>query len=124
MFARQRYWGEPFPIAFDEKNNVYLIEDLVELPLMEHIKPSGTGESPLANNHQWLYFEVDGKRFRRDTNTMPQWAGSSWYYLAYILKNDDGSYCDLNSEEAYQRFEKWLPCLLYTSDAADDCPLV
>ena len=113
VFARQRYWGEPFPIAFDEKNNVYLIEDLVELPLMDQIKPSGTGESPLANNHQWLYFEADGKKFRRDTNTMPQWAGSSWYYLAYILKNDDGSYCDLNSQEAYQRFEKWLPVDLY-----------
>lgn len=113
VFARQRYWGEPFPIAFDENNNVLLIEDLVELPKMENIKPSGTGESPLANNEKWIYFELNGKKYRRDTNTMPQWAGSSWYYLAYILKNDDGSYCDLNSKEAYQRFEKWLPVDLY-----------
>ncbi len=113
VFARQRYWGEPFPIAFDEDNNVLLIEDLVELPVMNNIKPTGTGESPLANNKEWMYFELDGKKYRRDSNTMPQWAGSSWYYLAYILKNDDGSYCDLDSKEAYKRFEKWLPVDLY-----------
>ena len=52
IFARQRYWGEPFPIAFDESNNIYLIEELVELPPMEQIKPLGTGESPLANNQE------------------------------------------------------------------------
>ena len=113
IFARQRYWGEPFPIAFDEANNIYLIEKLVELPPMEQIKPSGTGESPLANNQEWLYFEHQGQRLRRETNTMPQWAGSSWYYLAYILKNPDGTYCPLNSPEAYKRFEKWLPVDLY-----------
>lgn len=113
VFARQRYWGEPFPIAFDEENNILLIENLVELPKMKNIKPSGTGESPLANNKEWLYFEQDGKKYRRDSNTMPQWAGSSWYYLGYILKNDDGSYLDLNSKEAYKRFEKWLPVDLY-----------
>lgn len=113
VFARQRYWGEPFPIAFDEDNNILLIEDFVELPKMENIRPSGTGESPLANNNEWMYFELNGKKYRRDSNTMPQWAGSSWYYLAYILKNDDGSYCDLNSSEAYERFKKWLPVDLY-----------
>lgn len=113
VFARQRYWGEPFPIAFDENNNVYLIDELVELPFMENIKPSGNGESPLANNKDWVFFEKNGKKFKRDTNTMPQWAGSSWYYLAYILKNDDGSYLDLDSKEAYERFKKWLPVDLY-----------
>ncbi|WP_022935589.1 class I tRNA ligase family protein [Mesomycoplasma moatsii] len=113
VFARQRYWGEPFPIAFDKHNNVLLIEDLVELPIMENIKPSGTGESPLANNKEWINFEKEGKIYRRDSNTMPQWAGSSWYYLAYILKNDDGSYTPLNSQEAYKKFEKWLPVDLY-----------
>ncbi|MGL5590521.1 MAG: class I tRNA ligase family protein [Metamycoplasmataceae bacterium] len=113
IFARQRYWGEPFPIAFDENNNILLIEELVELPEMKDIKVSGTGEGPLANNKDWLFFEKDGKRYRRDSNTMPQWAGSSWYYLAYILKNDDDTYLDLNSQEAYKRFEKWLPVDLY-----------
>ncbi|MBD5423206.1 MAG: leucine--tRNA ligase [Mycoplasma sp.] len=113
VFARQRYWGEPFPIAFDNENNIYLIEDLVELPIMKDIKPSGTGESPLANNKEWVNIKINGKDYRRDTNTMPQWAGSSWYYLAYILKNDDGTYIDLNSKEAYEKFKKWLPVDLY-----------
>ena len=114
IFSRQRYWGEPFPFAFDEDNNVMLIEDLpVTLPHMDEIKPSGTGESPLANNKEWLHFEKDGKTWRRETNTMPQWAGSSWYYLAYILKNDDGTYLDIDSAEAMDRFKKWLPVDLY-----------
>ncbi len=114
VFSRQRYWGEPFPIAFDEDNNIMLIETLpVVLPEMDEIKPSGTGESPLANNKEWLNFEQDGKKWRRETNTMPQWAGSSWYYLAYILKNADGTYLDIQSKEAKARFEKWLPVDLY-----------
>ena len=114
VFSRQRYWGEPFPFAFTEEGDVMLIETLpVELPSMKEIKPSGTGESPLANNKEWLFFEQDGKKWRRETNTMPQWAGSSWYYLAYILKNDDGTYLDIDSKEAMERFEKWLPVDLY-----------
>lgn len=113
VFARQRYWGEPFPIMFDEDNNIYLIENLVELPIMNDIKPSGDGQSPLANNKDWVNLEINGKKFRRDTNTMPQWAGSSWYYLAYILKNDDGTYIDLDSSKAYEKFKKWLPVDLY-----------
>lgn len=113
VFARQRYWGEPFPIAFDDANNVYITEELVRLPILTNIKPSGTGESPLANHPEWVYFYQNGRRLRRETNTMPQWAGSSWYYLAYILKNADGSYCPLNSPEAYRRFQRWLPVDLY-----------
>ena len=114
VFSRQRYWGEPFPFAFSEDGDIMLIETLpVELPSMKEIKPSGTGESPLANNKEWLHFEQDGKKWRRETNTMPQWAGSSWYYLAYILKNDDGTYLDIDSKEAMDRFKKWLPVDLY-----------
>lgn len=113
IFSRQRYWGEPFPVAFDDENNVYLIDGLVELPFMENIKPSKNGQSPLFNNKKWLYFEKDGKKLTRETNTMPQWAGSNWYYLAYILKNADGSYEKLDSEEAKKRFKKWLPVDLY-----------
>ncbi|WGI36649.1 leucine--tRNA ligase [Mesomycoplasma lagogenitalium] len=113
IFSRQRYWGEPFPVYFDENENIYLEENIVELPYMENIKPSQTGESPLANNKQWLYFEKNGKTYKRETNTMPQWAGSSWYFLAYILKNDDGSYLALDSKEAYEKFKKWLPVDLY-----------
>ncbi|MXR38576.1 leucine--tRNA ligase [Mycoplasma hyorhinis] len=113
VFSRQRYWGEPFPIYFDEDGKIYLEEKLVELPYMENITPSGDGQSPLANNKSWVFFEKEGKKYRRETNTMPQWAGSSWYFLAYILKNADGSYLDIESKEAYQRFEKWMPVDLY-----------
>ena len=114
IFSRQRYWGEPFPIAHSEDGEILLMDNLpVELPEMDEIKPSGTGESPLANNEKWLYFEQDGKKYRRETNTMPQWAGSSWYYLGYILKNEDGTYLPLQSEEAKERFKKWLPVDLY-----------
>ncbi|MCV3743339.1 leucine--tRNA ligase [Ureaplasma sp. ES3154-GEN] len=114
VFSRQRYWGEPFPVLFDENNNIKILEDLpVLLPDLEEFKPSGDGQSPLANNKDWLYVEIDGKKYRRETNTMPQWAGSSWYYLAYILKNSDGTYLPLNSKEAYARFEKWLPVDIY-----------
>lgn len=114
IFSRQRYWGEPFPIAFDVKTNeILLIEDLpIFLPDLDEIKPSGTGESPLANAKDWLFFEQDGKTYRRETNTMPQWAGSCWYYLAYILKKGD-TYIDINSPEAKQAFKKWLPVDLY-----------
>ena len=114
VFSRQRYWGEPFPIAFDENNKIVLIDELpLILPKMKEIKPSGNIKGPLFNNKKWLYFEKNGKKYRRETNTMPQWAGSSWYYLAYILKNKDGTYTDIESKEAYQRFKKWLPIDLY-----------
>ncbi|UVD81733.1 leucine--tRNA ligase [Mycoplasma iguanae] len=113
VFSRQRYWGEPFPVLFDEEDKIYLVNELVELPQMNEIQPSGNGESPLANNKEWINVEIDGKKYRRETNTMPQWAGSSWYYLAYIMKNADGSYVDMDSDEAHRRFKKWLPVDIY-----------
>ncbi|MCV3754035.1 leucine--tRNA ligase [Ureaplasma zalophigenitalium] len=114
VFSRQRYWGEPFPVLFDPEGKIKLLEDLpVLLPDLDNFHPSGDGQSPLANNHEWLFVEIDGVKYRRETNTMPQWAGSSWYYLAYILKNPDGTYLPLNSTAAYERFAKWLPVDLY-----------
>ncbi|TPI01839.1 leucine--tRNA ligase [Mycoplasma struthionis] len=113
IFSRQRYWGEPFPVLFDEKENIYLVKELVELPETNNIKPSGSTEGPLANIESWNNVIIDGKKYRHDNNVMPQWAGSSWYYLAYILKNPDGSYCPLNSDEAKKRFDNWLPVDLY-----------
>ncbi|TPR53689.1 leucine--tRNA ligase [Metamycoplasma neophronis] len=113
IFSRQRYWGEPFPILFDEDENIYLVKELVKLPEIDNIKPSGSTQGPLANVESWNNVIIDGEKYHHDTNVMPQWAGSSWYYLAYILKNPDGTYVPLNSEEAKKRFENWLPVDLY-----------
>lgn len=115
VFSRQRYWGEPFPVLFDENMQILLDEDLpILLPKLKEFKPSGTGESPLLNSKEWLELDKDGQRYLRDTNTMPQWAGSCWYYLGYILKNnDDQSYTPLNSSEAKERFKRWLPVDIY-----------
>ena len=120
VFARQRYWGEPFPVIFWEDGTVTTVptEDLpLELPVMENIKPSGTGESPLANNKEWLEVtRVGGVKGLRDTNTMPQWAGSCWYYLAYILKVD-GQFKDLDSEAGQKLIEEWMPVDIYIGGA-------
>lgn len=115
VFSRQRYWGEPFPIYYDEEGKIHLVDDKdlpFELPYMENIKPSGTGESPLANNLDWLYFEKDGKKYKKETNTMPQVAGSSWYYIAYILRKEN-KFVDLDSKEAKELLKEWLPVDLY-----------
>ncbi len=87
-FSRQRYWGEPIPVIHWEDGETTLVpED--ELPLLlpksNDIKPSGTGESPLANLEDWVnVVDENGRKGKRETNTMPQWAGSSWYFLRYI----------------------------------------
>ncbi|GAA5414418.1 leucine--tRNA ligase [Ureaplasma ceti] len=114
LFSRQRYWGEPFPVLFDENNNILADEALpVLLPEMSEFKPSTTGEGPLANATDWLNVDIKGKKYLRDTNTMPQWAGSCWYYIGYLLKNPDGSYTDLDSAEAKERLARWLPVDVY-----------
>ncbi|AJR12470.1 Leucine--tRNA ligase [Mesomycoplasma dispar] len=113
VFSRQRYWGEPFPVYFDETGKIYLEEKIVELPHIDKITPSGDGQSPLASIKDWVFFEKDGKNYRRETNTMPQWAGSSWYYLAFILKEKGKNYLKLDSETAFEKFKKWLPVDLY-----------
>src|SRR5690554_1976777 len=89
LFSRQRYWGEPIPIIHWEDGTMTAVPE-EELPLIlpktDEIKPSGTGESPLANIEDWVNVTdpKTGKKGRRETNTMPQWAGSSWYFLRYI----------------------------------------
>ncbi len=115
VFSRQRYWGEPFPVVFDEQNNIMILDDEdlpLELPILKNIRPSGTGESPLANAHDWLHVNYHGKDVRRETNTMPQLAGSSWYFIGYILKNHL-SIVPLDSDEAKTLLDKWLPVDLY-----------
>lgn len=114
IFSRQRYWGEPFPIIFDDKQKPHLIKELpIALPQTEHIKPTKSGESPLANLTEWLNVEIDGKHYRRETNTMPQWAGSCWYYLAYLMKETNGEYLPLDDPKTKELFKKWLPVDLY-----------
>ncbi|MGL5042521.1 MAG: leucine--tRNA ligase [Culicoidibacterales bacterium] len=119
LFSRQRYWGEPFPVIFFEDGTVMLEKEEnlpVELPKMDNIKPSGTMDSPLANATKWL--EVDGADYgkpgvkgRRETNTMPQWAGSCWYYLRYIDPTNDEALADPS------KLKYWLPVDLYVGGA-------
>ncbi len=117
LFSRQRYWGEPFPIIYWEDGSISLV-DKNELPLllpkMKNITPSKDGQSPLANCLEWVnVVSTTGLKGRRETNTMPQWAASSWYYLAYILVKDDGKFLDIDSTEAQAKLKKWLPVDLY-----------
>src|SRR5690625_65465 len=116
LFARQRYWGEPIPIIHWEDGTMTTVpeEELpLELPKLKEIKPSGTGESPLANSEEWINV-VDpktGMKGRRETNTMPQWAGSCWYYLRYIDPHNDDQLADP------ELLKKWLPVDLYIGGA-------
>lgn len=93
IFSRQRYWGEPIPVIHWEDGTSSLVPENelpLKLPHIANLKPSGTGESPLANATDWLNVtRKDGVKGRRETNTMPQWAGSSWYYLRYMDPHDD-----------------------------------
>ena len=116
LFSRQRYWGEPFPVIHMEDGTIRLVEEKdlpVLLPELDNYKPSGTGESPLANSGAWLEFidPATGMKGRRETNTMPQWAGSCWYYLRYIDPCNDK--CFLDPEKA----KYWLPVDLYVGGA-------
>ena len=115
LFSRQRYWGEPFPIVFDENNNPYPLqvsELPLKLPILDDFKPSKEAIAPLAKATEWINVKCDNQRYFRDINTMPQWAGSCWYYLGYILKNEN-NYTPLNSKEAFDLFSRWLPVDLY-----------
>lgn len=119
IFARQRYWGEPFPVIHWEDGTVSLEENLpLELPVLDEFKPSGTGESPLANAKEWLeVVDENGRKGRRDTNTMPQWAGSCWYYIGYLLKKSDGTLIPLDSANAKKILSEWLPVDFYIGGA-------
>jgi leucyl-tRNA synthetase len=121
LFSRQRFWGEPFPILHevdaDGKPNGRIravpVENLpVDLPHLEDFKPHGRPEPPLAKaDDSWLYVELDGKRYRRETNTMPQWAGSCWYYLRFISPGCHSAMVDREQEAA------WMPVDLYIGGA-------
>ncbi|MFC2125075.1 leucine--tRNA ligase [Bacteroidota bacterium] len=115
LFSRQRYWGEPFPVIHWEDGEIEIMEDAdlpLLLPEMEDYKPGADGESALANATDWLKVsDANGRQGRRETNTMPQWAGSCWYYLRYIdPHNLDESFS--KEAEAY-----WMPVDLYIGGA-------
>ena len=111
LFARQRYWGEPFPILWVDGEPRPVPEEQLPLQLPEtnNFQPSGTGESPLANLTDWLSATdpASGKPARRETNTMPQWAGSCWYYLRFIDSKNNGQLVDPEKERY------WMPVDLY-----------
>ena len=111
LFARQRYWGEPFPIVWVDGQALPLPEEQlpVLLPETNNFKPSGSGESPLANLTDWLTTTdpTSGAPARRETNTMPQWAGSCWYYLRFIDPKNQSQLVD----PAKERY--WMPVDLY-----------
>ncbi|MHC5156983.1 MAG: class I tRNA ligase family protein, partial [Planctomycetota bacterium] len=115
LFSRQRYWGEPFPILHTEDGRIIALDESelpLELPELEDYKPSESGEPPLAKATDWVNVTLsDGTKARRETNTMPQWAGSCWYYLRYM---------DPKNPDAPVDFEKqkyWLPIDLYIGGA-------
>lgn len=116
LFSRQRYWGEPIPVIHWEDGTTTTVpeEELpLELPIATDIHPSGTGESPLANIEDWVNV-VDpetGMKGRRETNTMPQWAGSSWYYLRFIDPHNTEQIADP------EKLKFWLPIDMYIGGA-------
>lgn len=114
LFSRQRYWGEPIPIIHMEDGTTRTVdvEELpLELPATDNFKPADNGESPLANCTDWLNVEIDGVKGVRETNTMPQWAGSCWYYMRYIDPKNNEAIGDP------KLLEHWLPVDLYVGGA-------
>lgn len=116
VFSRQRYWGEPIPLIHCERCGVVAVpeKDLpVELPKVEHYEPTGTGESPLATIEEWVNTKCPtcGAPAKRETNTMPQWAGSSWYYLRYSEPNNNERFAG-EEKEKY-----WMPVDMYVGGA-------
>jgi len=113
IFTRQRYWGEPIPILHSKDKSIALNEqDLpLILPKVNNYLPKNDGSSPLARNKEWSEVEINGNKYKRESNTMPQWAGSCWYYLRYL---------DPNNKEEFvnkQKVKYWMPVDLYIGGA-------
>jgi leucyl-tRNA synthetase len=115
LFSRQRYWGEPFPVIHWEDGEITVLDEKelpLRLPELEKYLPGETGESPLANAEEWLNVtDKSGRKGRRETNTMPQWAGSCWYYLRFIDPLNKNQIFD-SEKEKY-----WMPVDLYIGGA-------
>ena len=109
IFARQRYWGEPVPVFYDEDGNIHCLADEelpLELPELEDYR-GHNGLAPLENATEWKTFTKDGKTYKRETSTMPGSAGSSWYYMRYIDPNNENAICDP------ELLKHWMPVDLY-----------
>ncbi len=116
LFSRQRFWGEPFPIIYLEDGTIKPVPEdelPVTLPEVENYKSTGTGESPLANFPEWVNTidKETGKPAKRETNTMPQWAGSCWYYLRFLDPDNDKEFCSKEKEKY------WMPVNFYLGGA-------
>ncbi len=114
LFSRQRYWGEPIPVIIDENEEYHILpkENLpLILPDLDNYQPSGTGEPPLAKALDWVNTTYNGKAAKRETNTMPQWAGSCWYYLRYLDPKNEKAIADP------KLIKHWLPVDLYIGGA-------
>ena len=114
IFSRQRYWGEPIPVVEMDDKSLHVL-DVSELPLtlpeMDNYAPSGDGTSPLTKATSWREYVVDGKHGLRETNTMPQWAGSCWYFIRYLDPKNDKEFADP------KLIKHWLPVDLYIGGA-------
>ena len=114
LFSRQRYWGEPIPMIHMEDGSLRYVEEKdlpLVLPEMKDYKPTGDGKPPLSKEKEWVEVEIDGKKGERETNTMPQWAGSSWYYARYIDPHNDKEIGDK------KLLDHWLPVDVYVGGA-------
>ncbi len=121
LFSRQRFWGEPFPILHEldsEGCRTGVVRPVPEdqlpvpLPVLDDFKPGKTPDPPLSRSPQdWLFVEQDGKRYQRETNTMPQWAGSCWYYLRFLDPHNTTCFVDPQVEKT------WMPVDLYVGGA-------
>jgi leucyl-tRNA synthetase len=120
LFSRQRYWGEPFPILHEldgkgqPTGRVRALSEKelpLRLPELEDFKPSGKPEPPLGKATDWVNVTINGKKYKRETNTMPQWAGSCWYYLRYLDPHNDKAFCARDKEKY------WMPVDLYVGGA-------
>ena len=115
LFSRQRYWGEPFPVIHWEDGEITVLDEKelpLQLPELEKYLPGESGESPLANSTEWLNVtDNNGRRGKRETNTMPQWAGSCWYYLRFIDPKND----EIIFNSAKEKY--WMPVDLYIGGA-------
>ena len=110
IFSRQRYWGEPFPVVHDKDGNVVAVDEKdlpIVLPEVSEYKPTKDGDPPLAKASDWLHVEKENKAYTRETNIMPQWAGSCWYYLRYLDPHNEEQAWDQNKEKY------WMPVDLY-----------